>query len=112
MKIAVLGLGKLGLPLALVLAKAEYKVVGLDISEERLEEIEGFYKKEANEPQVSDYLQKYGTNLQLTADIELLKDIPIVIMITQSPSLSDGSFDSTYIEKAVNEVHNINKNTI
>ena len=112
MKIAVVGLGKLGLPLALVFVKAGYEVVGLDISEERLETIKGLYEEEAKEPQVTEYLQKYGKNLQLTTDYQSIKDVPIVIIITQSPSLSNGSFDSSYVEKAVKDVHNINKGAL
>jgi len=112
MKIAVIGLGKLGLPLALVFAKFGYEVVGLDISDERLEIINGLYEEEAKEPQVTDYLQKYGKNLQLTSEYQSLKDVPLVIIITQSPSLSDGSFDSSYVEKAVKDVHSINKDAL
>ena len=97
MNLAVIGLGKLGLPLALVFAKAGYNVIGLDISEERLKTIKILYEKKSKEPQVTEYLQKYGDNLQLTTDYQSIKDVPIVIIITQSPSLSDDSFDSKYV---------------
>ena len=39
MKIGVVGLGKLGLPLSLVFAKAGFEVYGVDINEQRIEEI-------------------------------------------------------------------------
>lgn len=112
MNLAVIGLGKLGLPLALVFAKAGYNVIGLDISEERLKTIKILYEKKSKEPQVTEYLQKYGDNLQLTTDYQSIKDVPIVIIITQSPSLSDGSFDSSYVEKAVKDVHTINEDAL
>ena len=112
MKIGVIGLGKLGLPLALVFAKAGYKVLGIDISEDRINNIKEFYKKEAQEPKVTEYLQKYGENLVLTTDYSGLSDISIIVIITQSPSLPDGSFDSSYVEKAVKDVHRINANTL
>jgi len=112
MKIGVIGLGKLGLPLALVFAKAGYEVLGLDISQERLEIIKGLYKAEAKEPRVTEYLQKYRKNLQLASEYHSLKDVPLIIIITQSPSLSDGSFDSSFVEKAVKDVHSINKDAL
>ena len=112
MKIAVIGLGKLGLPLALVFAKAGFEVIGLDISDERLEIIKELYEEEAKEPRVTEYLQNYGKNLELSKDFESLKDVSVIIIITQSPSLSDGSFDSSFVEKAVKDVHSINKDAL
>ena len=112
MKIAVIGLGKLGLPLALVFAKVGYEVLGLDISDKRLEIINGLYEEEAKEPRITEYLQKYGKNLQLTKDYQSLKDISVIIIITQSPSLPNGSFDSIFVEEAVKDVHNINKDAL
>jgi len=112
MKIGVIGLGKLGLPLALVFAKAGYEVLGIDISEDRINIIKEYYKKEALEPKVTEYLQKYGKNLVLTTDYSPLSNISIIIIITQSPSLPDGSFDSSYVEKAVKDVHSINEDAL
>jgi len=112
MKIGIIGLGKLGLPLALVFSKAGYEVYGIDISEDRINTINEFYKKEAQEPKVTEYLQKYGENLVLTTDYNSLNDVSIIVIITQSPSLPDGSFDSSYVEKAVKDVHGVNKDAL
>lgn len=112
MKLGVVGLGKLGLPLALVFVKAGYEVYGIDISEKRISEINEYYEKEAPEPKVTEYLQNYGKNLILTTDYQYLKDVPVIIIITQSPSLPDGKFDATYVIRAVEDIHNINMDAL
>ncbi len=112
MKIGIIGLGKLGLPLALVFSKVGFEVYGIDISEERLDVIRGYTNIEAQEPKVTEYLQKYGENLVLTTDYHTLKNLSIVIIITQSPSLADRSFDASYVEKAVKDIHEINKDAL
>lgn len=112
MKLGVIGLGKLGLPLALVFAKSGFEVYGIDISEDRINLIKNYYKEEAPEPKVSDYLRKYGTNLKLSTNYENLKEVPVIIIITQSPSLPDGNFNASYVEKAIKFVHNINKDSL
>ncbi len=112
MKLGVIGLGKLGLPLALVFAKSGFEVYGIDISEERINQIENYYENYTLEPKVSDYLRNYGTNLNLSTNYENLKEIPAIIIITQSPSLPDGKFDASYVENAVKIVHKINKDAL
>ncbi|MFW9881709.1 MAG: nucleotide sugar dehydrogenase [Candidatus Thorarchaeota archaeon] len=112
MKIGIIGLGKLGLPLSLVFCRAGFDVYGVDISEERINTIKEHYKKEAKEPKITEYLQKYGNRLVLTTDYSSLSDTSVIIIITQSPSVPDGSFDSTYVEEALKKAHDINENAL
>ena len=62
-KIAVIGLGYVGLPLAVALAKS-YKVVGYDVSEHRIREIkEGYDRTKEIEEAGGECIwegQKYG----------------------------------------------------
>ena len=112
MKLGVIGLGKLGLPLALVFAKSGFEVYGIDISEDRINLIESYYEEEAPEPKVSNYLRNYGANLKLSTNYENLREVPVIIIITQSPSLPDGKFDARYVQKAVKIVHEINNDAL
>lgn len=104
-KIGVVGLGKLGLPLALVFSRC-FKVYGVDVNKQRIQQIknaERFF-----EPQLNEYLERYGENLTVSTDYTILKDCRVVFVITQTPSLPSGKFDLEYVELAVRELHQIN----
>lgn len=105
MKIGIIGVGKLGLPLAVIFSK-HFKVYGIDVSEQRIHEIlnrENFF-----EPQVNEYLEKYGNNLTVSTDYLLLENCDVVIIITQTPSLPNGKFDLRYVESALKQLHKAN----
>jgi UDPglucose 6-dehydrogenase len=106
MELGIIGLGKLGFPLALVFAKAGFKVKGVDISKERITEITSH--RAFQEPQVNEYLKKYGMNLSVSTEYETLRNCEAVIVITQSPSFPSGKIQSEWIENAVNKLHNVN----
>ncbi len=110
--IGVVGLGKLGLPLSLVFAKAGFVVHGVDISKERIDEIKAFQHIQCHEPKVTEYLQKYGTSFKLSTDYQKLKDAPIIVVIVQTPSLADGHYDLSYVEEAVQKTHNVNEHAL
>ena len=112
MNIVVLGLGKLGLALSLVFAKAGFKVYGFDVNKERINEIKAFQYVECPESKVTEHLQKYGFNLDLSADYKIISDDSIVFVIVQTPSLADGHFDLSYVEKAVQDIHIMNENVL
>lgn len=108
MIVGICGLGKLGLPLALVLAKTGLQVYGVDISKERIAEIESYKTTQAPEPKVTEYLQKYGRNLKLFSNDKMLKDASVVFVITHTPSFPDGHFDISSVENAVKSIHEVN----
>jgi UDPglucose 6-dehydrogenase len=110
MKIGVVGLGKLGLPLSLVFAKAGFEVYGVDTSKEKIKEIKTFFSK-CPEPRVTEYLQNYP-NFKFSTDYQVLCDVSVIIVITQTPSRADGYFDLGYIEKAVRKIHSLNEDTL
>ena len=56
MKIAVIGLGKLGLPLALLLSKRDHDVLGIDTNKSRITSIEEGVVE--NEPGLSALLKE------------------------------------------------------
>jgi len=107
--IGVIGLGKLGICLAVLLSKC-FKVFGVDASEERIREIENrdrFY-----EPQVNEYLEKYGRNLAVSTDYDILQKCDVVFIITQTPSLENGKFSVEYVESALRALHNVNRSCL
>ena len=60
MKISVIGLGKAGLPLAAVIADSGIDVIGVDISEKRVDEINKGINPIPEEQGLSELIKKYG----------------------------------------------------
>ena len=103
--VGIVGLGKLGLPLTVLFAKY-FQVKGVDICEERIKQIKRNHR--FFEPQVNEYLEKYGRNLTVSTDFNILVDCEVVFIITQTPSLPSGKFDLQYVESALKKLHQVN----
>ncbi len=86
-KIAVIGLGYVGLPLAVELAKVGYKVVGFDINEARVAELVGGTDKtlEVSESDLASVAQ----TIQYSAKVEDMTTCNIFIVTVPTPI--DGS---------------------
>ena len=108
-KIGIVGLGKLGIAWA-ALMSSKFSVRGVDVSEERVKQIQN--KAKFFEPQVNEYFEKYGKNLEVSTEYSIVKDCYVVFILTQTPSLPDGKFDVTYVESAVSKIHEVNKNCL
>lgn len=80
-RIAVIGLGYVGLPVAIAFSK-KYAVTGFDINEQRVKELnEGFdHTKE-----VSTEALKALQNLRITSDVALLADCTVYIITVPTP---------------------------
>lgn len=104
-RISIVGLGKLGLPLALAFASRGFKVIGVDINPEVIESIKArrfFY-----EPGVTELLLDNGIQrrFSVTDDLEaavLLADVTIVIVAT--PSDADGCFSLKYVLPVIRDI--------
>ena len=100
-KIGIVGVGKLGLCLALSLEKSGYKVKGVDLSPQYIEAIN---KRtfSTGEPEVVDALSSVK-NFSTTANIrEILDDkYELIFIVVQTTSLADGRFDHGKIDQVV-----------
>jgi UDPglucose 6-dehydrogenase len=97
MEITVIGLGKLGLPLAALFANSDHKVRGFDSSHGLRESLntESF---ESNEPQLSELLTSSKPNLKICESIEdAVQDSEAVFIIVPTPSLPSGHFSNEYV---------------
>jgi UDP-N-acetyl-D-glucosamine dehydrogenase len=83
MKIAVIGQGYVGFPLAQVSAKAGFKVIGYDIN-----------------PEVISRLKNTNSNLELTSDSELLKGCDIYVIAVPTPLNELNQPDLSYVISA------------
>lgn len=94
--IAVVGLGYVGLPLAVEFGKSR-PVIGFDINQNRISELEGFkdHTKEVSSEELK--LAKY---LKFSNDLSTLKDIQVFILTMPTPIDSANRPDLTALLKA------------
>ncbi len=106
--IAVLGLGRVGLPLASVLANSGFKVVGIDVNQSRLDLI-----KKGICPFYDIHLQKNLETSTASGNISVVKNIsesnlPDIIFFTVgTPTTGEGTVDYTQLYGALEEVSNL-----
>ena len=79
-KLAVIGLGYVGLPIALDFAR-KIKVVGFDINQERVNMMKNSVDP-SNELESSDF---DGCDIEFTANIDDLKDVQFYIVAVPTP---------------------------
>lgn len=113
-KLAVIGLGNIGLPLMCVLSKHFDDVIGLDIDKKRLSQI---HRREGIiEPSVVEYLENYcvdilkvyGSDLRITSSYNNIKNRDIVFVVANTPANEKGFFDISAVRKIVESIHDVN----
>lgn len=106
--VGVIGLGKLGLPLAINLARVSQKVIGIDLDNDVIDQVNANISPYL-EPGVHDALGEYEVSSRLVASNSLydLATVDIVFVIVPTPSKEDGTFSTMYLEKPLRELANI-----
>ena len=111
MKIAVIGLGFVGLSLSSVLASKGLDIIGIDIDEEKCKKIingiSPFF-----EPELDKVLQNgLKKKLKVSSDFSLIKNCDFIFVTVSTPQNTNGSIDLTIIKKAVTSLgENLLKN--
>ncbi len=96
-KVAVIGLGKLGSPMAAAVAARGIAVIGADLDSVKVERIN---RGEApvNETNLAEYIRRGRERLHATIDIEsAASEAEIVFIIVPTPSESHGGFSLRYV---------------
>jgi len=102
-KPCVVGLGKLGLPLAAAIADAGFETFGLDKSQELVNQLlTGNYL--SPEPGLVDLIKKNKHELIFVSDFEATKSSNIFFLIVPTPSLPDGKFNNEYLLGVISEL--------
>ena len=100
-KLAVVGLGKLGVCLAVCFASKDYKVMGCDINQKTVDLINQG-KAPVVEPRLQEFINKSKNNLKATADPkEVIKNSDVTFLIVPTPSKKDHTFSDEYLEIAL-----------
>jgi UDP-N-acetyl-D-galactosamine dehydrogenase len=93
--LAVIGLGYVGLPLAVALSK-EFNVVGIDVNEQRVDTLKrGF---DTNNETSSDDLR--SSNIKFTTDFSVLKEYQFIIVTVPTPVDINKRPDLSFLELA------------
>ncbi|MDP3732157.1 MAG: nucleotide sugar dehydrogenase [Candidatus Omnitrophota bacterium] len=112
-KIAVVGLGYVGLPLAVEFAKCGFVVLGIDIDKDRINHIK---RKESYISDVATKELRRALNskrFSATANFEALRKIDIIIICVPTPLKRKYHPDISYIKQAVNSIaKNIKKGAL
>ena len=104
MKIAIIGLGFVGLSLTSVLASKGFNVVGIDVDKEKCRNISNgvlpFF-----EPDLEKTLKKGLKNkLQIENDVSVVQDCDLIFVTVGTPQNKTGAIDLSVIKKAMNSL--------
>ncbi|MEM3485867.1 MAG: nucleotide sugar dehydrogenase, partial [Candidatus Methanomethyliaceae archaeon] len=104
MRISVIGLGKLGAPLAAVLASKGHKVIGVDVDDRPIRLInEG--KAPVYEPGLEALIQASRERLWATSDYDLaVRETEATFIIVPTPSDESGAFSLRYVLAAAESI--------
>ena len=98
--IAVIGLGYVGLPLALAFSK-QYQVIGYDLDSARVDALK---KGKDTTLETAEDALNAATNLVLTNDLALIADATIYIVTVPTPVHADKSPDLSFLLYATSQI--------
>ena len=104
--IAVIGLGRIGLPIAALFANAGYHVIGVDVREDLVKAISSL-KISLKEPSIEKLIKKVVKNGKLktiTNILEATKLADIIIICVQTPLTEKKEPNLTYLQNSCEDV--------
>ena len=103
MKIGLIGAGRLGICLALLIEQEGYHVIASDVREDYIKDLQN-KKSNSTEPQVQELLE-HSINLEFTTDNrKVIRESDVIFTLVQTPSLEDGSYDVSAVWKVVEDI--------
>jgi len=101
--IAIVGLGYVGLPIAIRLANVGFKVFGIDISEEKVKSLNSgkSYIVDIHDEAIEAVINK---NLYVGSDYSVLADIDVVIICVPTPLTEVKQPDVSFINNVVENI--------
>jgi len=103
MKIGLIGAGRLGICLALLIEKAGYEVLASDTRSDYIRNLQ-LKKYSGSEPSVSDLLAT-ANNIEFTILNErVIDECDVIFTLVATPSLEDGSYDVSAVDDVVSDI--------
>jgi UDPglucose 6-dehydrogenase len=107
MKISVVGLGKLGSPIAAVLAAKGYDVVGIDANPLLVEKMNN-HVAPVQEPHLQELLTKHKRRISATTDwVKAVGETDITTVIVPTPSGADGAFRNDHVLSVMDQIGHV-----
>lgn len=109
-KLAVVGMGYVGLPLAIAFSEKNFNVIGFDINQSKIEK---YLNGEDPTNEVGDERIKNSKNIEFTSDEKKLKEAKFIIVAVPTPVLENKMPDLRPLEGASKVIgRNLSKGTI
>ena len=110
-KISVIGLGFVGLLLAVTNAKKGFKTIGIDINELKIKNLQKGrpYFFEPNLEKLLSSAIKSKT-INFTTDMNMILDSDIIFLTVGTPSKKSGKIDLSFIKNASKKIYQVLKN--
>ena len=105
MKIGLIGAGRLGICLALLMEDAGYEVVVSDCRDNYVLGLNNRVIK-TNEPQVIEMLDDAKNFVAVLDNVEVIQQCDIIYTLVPTPSLPDGSYDVSAVWQVVKDFQN------
>lgn len=101
--ISVIGLGYVGLPLAIALAKTQYHVLGIEKNKDKIKELEQgkSYIIDVEDDELQEAMRTFFT---VSSNYSLLQSVDVIIICVPTPLNDSKEPDISYITSAVNEI--------
>lgn len=101
-KVAIVGLGYVGLPTAIAVAEAGFEVVGIDINEQRVRQLNNGRSFIAEIP--NETIRNIAEKFSATTKWSEIKKCRVVIIAVPTPLTKNKTPDTSYIENAAKNI--------
>ncbi len=109
-KVTIIGLGYVGLPLALLVSGKGYEVTGIDLDSDKVETINN-HKDPLNDDYIASRIK--GTKLIASSNFDSLKDSDVIIVCVPTPVKNDFEPDLGPVKRSVASIaKNLKKGTL
>lgn len=108
MRIGIIGAGRLGLTFALLCKKAGYEVIVSDKREDYVFNLNNGICN-TNEPLIQKMLFEVESFSATTSNIEIIENSDIIFTFVSTPSIPDGSYDTSAVFEVANDFFEASK---
>jgi UDPglucose 6-dehydrogenase len=109
--IAVVGLGKLGCPMAAVFADKGFETIGVDINPDTVDALNAG-RALVQEPHLQETIDRARAKLRATTDVaRAISNTDVSFVIVPTPSTADNTFSNVHLERALDGIGDALKQT-